>query len=407
MPTSENWSTLFRELSAAHLDGEISRRYGLPGGLLFPRDPVLQGRGGDYSAYEEVLRDDQVASTFQQRRLAVTATEWGVQPGGDDRESRKAADFITETLTRLAWDSITDRMLYGIFYGYAMAECLWQRDGAQVALAEIKVRQQRRFGFDRQGRVVLLNGVGGGDPMPEHKFWHFRSGVSHDDDPYGLGLAHWLYWPVHFKRNGLKLWLIHLDKFGMPTAKGTYPLHATDEEKRKLLEAIKAIQTDAGIIVPEGMAVELLEAGRGGQVTYDTLLDRMNGAIAKVVLSQSMTTEAAGGQYKADVHKLVRNEVVKADADLICDSFNRSVARWLTRWNFPKARTPVVWRRVTDQPDLRSLAERDRILYQMGFQPSLGYVRQTYGGDWTLRQEESAAPGRSPHQDVQDSLVGE
>ncbi|NGZ26918.1 MAG: DUF935 family protein, partial [Magnetococcales bacterium] len=307
-----------------------------------------------------------------------------------DKESRKAADFLTETLNRLSWDSITDRMLYGLFYGYAIAECLWSRQNNQVILHDIKVRRQRRFGFNKLGTLILLDTSGqSGQEMPAQKFWHFRNGVDHDDDPYGMGLAHWLYWPVQFKRNSLKLWLIYLDKFGMPTAKGTYPAHATEEEKRKLLQAMRAIQTDSGIILPEGMQVELLEASRGGQVTYDLLLDRMNSAIAKVVLSQSMTTDASGGQYKADVHKQVRNEVVKADADLICDSFNRSVVRWLCAWNFPKAIPPNVWRRVTDEPDLRSLAERDHILYNMGFQPTLDYIRQTYGGQWENRQSSS------------------
>ncbi|CAK0778387.1 hypothetical protein WCLP8_680002 [uncultured Gammaproteobacteria bacterium] len=64
-------------------------------------------------------------------------------------------------------------------------------------------------------------------------------------------------------------------------------------------------------------------------------MDRMNAAIAKVVLSQTLTTDAAGGLYTSEVPKSVRNEVVRADADLVCDTFNRSVARWLTEWNHP------------------------------------------------------------------------
>lgn len=356
--------------------------------LLMPQDPVLRSRGGDYERYEELLRDDQVASTFQQRRLAVISSEWEVVAGDDRRESRKAADWLRETLHTIGWDNITDKMLFGVFYGFAVAECLWRPEGDGVVLSQIKVRKQRRFAFDRQGGIRLLGSASSrSQPLPPRKFWHFATGAEHDDDPYGLGLAHRLYWPVTFKRNAIKLWLVYLDKFGMPTAKGSYPPNATEEEKRRLLAALRAIQTDSGIVVPEGMDIELIEASRGGQVSYEGFVDRMNAAITKVVLSQTMTTEAMGGQYKADIHSQVRNEVVKADADLICASFNQTVVRWLTAWNFPTAKPPQVWRRVSDAPDLKPLAERDRLLYEMGFQPTLEYIHATYGNSWRERGE--------------------
>ncbi|NGZ07253.1 MAG: DUF935 family protein [Magnetococcales bacterium] len=379
---------LLHEVATTADGRDITRDFGALLPTLLPQDTVLRDRGGDYTLYEDVLRDDQVASTFQQRRMAVTSAEWGVRPGGSDRASRMAADFVLEMLHQVGWDGVTDKMLYGVFYGFAVAECLWGQEGSRITLEQIKVRKQRRFAFDAAHRLLLLTrDQPHGARMPERKFWHFQAGADHDDEPYGLGLAHWLYWPVFFKRNGLKLWMIFMDKFGMPTAMGRYPANATEEEKRRLMMALRAIQTDSGIIVPEGMSVELIEASRGGQVSYEQFLDRMNAAIAKVTLSQTLTTDAGGGQYRADVHKHVRNEVVKADADLICDSFNRSVVEWLVAWNFPDARRPQVWRRVSEDKDLRPLAERDRMLFAMGLRPTEAYIRTTYGEGWSFVPE--------------------
>ncbi|MBF0096374.1 MAG: DUF935 family protein [Magnetococcales bacterium] len=374
---------LYREVATTQDGRDVTRGYWSPLERLVPQDSVLRDKGGDYALYEEVLRDDQVASTFQQRRMAVTSAEWGVTPGGTDRQSVRAAAQLHAILERIGWDNVTEKMLYGVFYGYAVAECLWERDGQEVTLAALKVRKQRRFAFDMQGHLrLLLPDNARGERVPERKFWHFCTGSDHDDEPYGLGLAHWLYWPVYFKRNGIKLWLIFMDKFGMPTAKGIYPATASEEEKRRLLAALQAIQSDSGIIVPEGMQIELIEASRGGQVHYEAFIDRMNAAIAKVVLSQTMTTDAAGGMYRSEVQKSVRNEVVRADADLICDTFNRSVALWLTAWNCPGARPPRVWRQIREESDLRPQAERDKIIYSMGFRPSLSYIRRTYGEGW-------------------------
>ena len=49
-------------------------------GLLRPTDKVLQARGGDWSVYEDVRRDDQVKSTMQQRRGAMIARSTSVEP---------------------------------------------------------------------------------------------------------------------------------------------------------------------------------------------------------------------------------------------------------------------------------------------------------------------------------------
>lgn len=385
-----------REIATTRDGRDITRGYVDRFMLLQPQDSVLRARGqGNYEIYREVLRDDQVKAVFEQRRLAVVSREWEVVPGGDKRLDKKAADALKAQIEAIKWDAVTDKMLYGVFYGYAVAEALYGRDGAEVTLDELRVRDRRRFGFDGAGRLRLLtmSNPNPGEELPPRKFWSFCVGADHDDEPYGLGLAHWLYWPVLFKRADIKFWLVFLEKFGAPTTKGTYPANATPEEKTRLLAALEAITTDAGVILPEGMAIELLEAARSGSVDYRALQEAMNAAIAKVVLGQTLTTEAAGGQYKAEVQMDVRQDLVKADADLVCESFNRTVARWLTDWNYPGAAYPRVWRRIGEEPDLKPQAERDEILSRMGFRPTLRYVQDTYGGEW---EERAAGPTPPP-----------
>ncbi len=385
-----------REIATTRDGRDITRGYVSPFELLQPQDSVLRARGqGNYEIYREVLRDDQVKAVFEQRRLAVVSREWEVIPGGDKRLDKKAAESLGRQLKNINWDAVTDKMLYGVFYGYAVAELLYARDGAEVVLDQVRVRDRRRFGYDGDAnlRLLTMTNPNPGERLPERKFWSFCTGADHDDEPYGLGLAHWLYWPVFFKRGGIKFWLIFLEKFGQPTSKGTYPSGASAEEKSRLLAALEAIATDTGIIIPDGMAIELIEAARSGTADYTALHDRMNQAIAKVALGQTLTTEAAGGQYKADVQMDVRQDLVKADADLVCESFNRTVARWLTDWNYPGAAYPRVWRRIDEEPDLKPQAERDEIISRMGFKPSLQYITDTYSGEWA---EKPAMPQPPP-----------
>ena len=349
--------------------------------FLEPQDRVLleQG-GGNYELYEELLRDEQIKLTLEQRRLAVSSREWEVIPGDNRRISQKAAAHLRELLNYVDWDGVTEKMLYGRYYGFAVAECLWAKDGTTITVEAIKVKKQRRFRFNPASKLLLLTHTNPtGEELPLWKFWHFCCGADNDDEPHGLGLAHWLYWPVLFKRGGIRLWLTFLDKFASPTALGRYRPGASTADQAKLLASLGAIQTEAGIILPEGMAVELLEAARSGTADYDTLYTRMNQAIAKVVLGQLMTSEAVGGQYKAEVQMDVRQDLVKADADLVCGSFNRGPARWLTDWNYPGAAYPQVWRRIEDEPDLKPQAERDSLIVSWGYEPTEEYVQANYG----------------------------
>jgi phage gp29-like protein len=299
----------------------------------------------------------------------------------------------------IRFDRVTEKMLFGIHYGYAVAEIIWKIEGGLVGIDSIRVRDRLRFRFDREGRLRLLTTAHPeGELMPDAKFWTYNCGADNDDEFYGEGLGYALYWPVWFKREGLRSWLQGLDKTARPTAVGKFPNGATPEDVEKLLETLRAYASDTGIALPEAMSMELLEAKRTGTADYNTLYGRMDAAIAKIVLSQTMTTDSSAsglGSNQADVHADVKLDVVKADADLLSESFNETVARWITEWNFPGAATPVFGRQVEEPEDLDAASERDERLYGMGFRPTPDRISEIYGEGYE-QFERSAAPPAVP-----------
>lgn len=355
--------------------------------LLYTDDQVLLTKGRDYRLYRETLRDDECASTFGDRRLAVLSKEWEVLPASESALDVAAADFIREELDRLEWDRITEGMLYARWYGHAVAECLYYVDGDLVRLADIRVRDRSRFAYsnDRGAPWLLNSQTMKWERMPDRKFWTIGTGADNDDQPYGLGLAHYCYWPVFFKRNGLKFWLTFAEKFGVPTAMGTMPAGKWDDDalREEILDTLQAFATDSVIVVPEGVTVTLLEAARSGAGTYDQLYDRMNDAVAKVIIGQTASSQGTPGKLgNENLQGDVRDDLVKADADLVCGSFNRQVVAWLTEWNFPGAKPPRVWRKVEPDEDLKTVAETDKAISDLGFEPEESYVQERYGPHW-------------------------
>jgi phage gp29-like protein len=380
-------------------------------GYLMPDMPLWNESQLDDAKLELILQDDQVKVVTEQRINAVIGAEWQVDAGGNKRADKKAADFVRESLQSLGssidsqfvkpsgmsgFDGVTQKMWWGIFHGLAVAECLWARDGSNIIVDAIKVRDRKRFIFDSDFRLRLLtNYTANGELLPARKFWVFNSGATHDDDPYGIGLAHWLYWPVYFKKQYQRFGAIHLEKFASPTVTGKYPadldLAVTDEDiahanavKAQLLAAVKAVQLDSGIIFPEGMELAMLEASRSGSADYLEHYQAMQEVIAKVGLGQSASTEGTSGKLgNEELRSEVRTEIIKADADLICGSFNNSVVRWLTEWNFSGAALPRVWRVLEAGEDLGVRAERDSKIFSFsGVTPSLDYLAEVYGEEY-------------------------
>ncbi len=354
-------------------------------GALIPNsDQVLQQRGGgDLALYEEVLRDDQVYACMQQRILAQLSREWHVEAASEREIDRACADFIRTQFHKLDFDDICRKMMLGIFYGYSVAECLWEKSDSQVHLQAIKVRNVRRFGFNTDHKLVLkTRNSPQGENLPEQKFWLFRAGADHDDAPYGRGLGYWLYWPVWFKRNFIRFWSQHAERFAAPTLAGRYPANISEAEKQKLLETLDSMRGRSSMAIPENMAIEILETTRQVGGDYDQFIQRMDQAISKIILSQTMTTDQGSSHAQAKVHHAVRNELVKADADLLCQSLNQSVIKWLSEWNFPNANPPRLWRKCTEELDDETRVRIDQGLYAMGYRLSPALLQERYGSGY-------------------------
>jgi len=194
-----------------------------------------------------------------------------------------------------------------------------------------------------------------------------------------------LFWPVWFKRQGITFWLTFLDKFGSPTAVGEYPAGTTPNDQQTLLDALSAISQDAGVVVPQGMVIKLLEAQRGGQAGYEQMCRYMDEQIAYCILGEAPNVKGSGGQAAsaAITRNEVRLELTQYDSDMLSATLNSTVVKWITEFNVPGAKPPTVWRKIVEAEDIKVRAERDQILYEMNLRPTAEYMAENYPG-WEM-----------------------
>ena len=350
-----------------------------------------------YHTYRRTLADEQVYSTLNQRLDAAIAVPWTVKPGGTMRRDKTAAEALKEQLEALDFDKACRQMLFGIFFGYAAGEVIWSMDGARIGIADIRARATDRFRWSRDNELLLRTwNEPLGQPIPDKKFWVLTRPGEHGDQPHGVGLARWCYWPAWMRRNGHRFWAVALERFGSPVPVGTYP-KGDMESQAALLKAMDRLSTGSGIAISEGQKLDLLHGMKTigtGQDAFSSYMDKM---ISKVILGQSSTTEQGPWRGTAEVQKDVRDEVIASDCRLLGESFTNSVATWFTAWNFPGAAIPQVIRDASPPEDLDKRAEREAKVSQMsGLRPTQAHVQDVYGGEWEQAPQPMAAPGGAP-----------
>ena len=367
---------------------------------------LTQRLGGDLNGYRDLLTDTTVTGAWAQRQTALTKLERQVLPHDPDNAADvEAAEFVAAQLQRLNFDAVLKAMHWGVFYGIAVGEVMWGIEDGRVVLDNVLVRDRAKFKYDIQ-RQLIYTGNGADEAMPPRKFWTFSAGGDTTDNPYGLGLAHFLYWPVLFKKSNVKFWLVGNEKAATSVPHGQYdPRSPTAEaDKQQLLTALTAIKNAAATVTPLGATIELLK-GEAGTTDYHKLCEYMDEAIALVILGQVMTSQAVGGQYKAEVQDEVKDDILKADADLLCASFNSTIAVWLTEWNFPNAHPPKLWLRTEETKDLQKLAETYAKMAPLGYRPTRAQLEQDFGGAWEAMPAASALPASADAHDFAEDDI--
>ena len=358
-------------------------------GLLQQNDDTLatRGQGKGIRLYEEIERDAHAFACLHKRKMAVIARPWEITPASDSALDQRAALVVEAQLKKIGFDHLCMNLLDAINKGFAVGEILWANTGSEIVASEVRSRDQRRFWFGEhyELRLKTIQNLLPGEELPERKFIVHTLGAK-DSNPYGMGLGSKLFWLVWFKRQGITFWLTLLDKFGSPTSVGKYPTGTSPIDQQKLLDALSAISQDAGVIVPEGMIIELLEATRGGNAGYEEMIRYMDEQISYCVLGESSSAKGSGGALAsaAILRNEVRLELVQYDADMLSATLNNTLVKWIAEYNVPGATPPTVWRKIAEAEDIKLRAERDKILFEMGMRPDEEYQAENYPG-WTFK----------------------
>lgn len=277
------------------------------------------------------------------RKRAVAQLEITVKAGSDDKAEQMAADMVREWLERDELETELFDLLDAIGKGFSRTEIIWDMTATSWTPARLEWRDPRWFTFDPiDGRTPLLvdGGESGnvyGEPLPAFKY------ICHDHKaksglPIRGGLARAAAWGYLFKNYALKDWVAFAEIFGLPIRVGKYGAGETEENIRRLMQAVTDIGSDAAAVIPQSMMIEFVTAGgaTGSVDLYERICDYLDKQTSKGTLGQTATTDAAPGaglSGSGSQHGDVRDDIKRSDAKQLAATLNRDLITPYVRLN--------------------------------------------------------------------------
>ncbi|MCK9372589.1 MAG: DUF935 domain-containing protein [Sulfuricurvum sp.] len=365
--------------------------------ILPDPDIVLRKQGKDISVYKELTSDSHLFSVMGSRRSGVRSQEWAIDRGSAKTRQSKIIEDLFKT--KIKPFDLMGSILDAPFYGYAVMEVVWEhRDGLILPLKVVS-KPKEWFAFDPSGELLLKSKKAlQGEAVPPYKFLVARNQASYEN-PYGEKILSRCFWPVVFKKGGIKFWVTFAEKYGMPFLIGKIPRGSAQKETDALADQLEVMVQDAIAVIPDDSSVEIKEAsGKASSAdVYEKMVTFFNSEISKAVLGQTLTTEMGkSGSYAASqTHQEVRSDLVTEDKHLVEDTINTLIG-WI--WEFNFSGTPPTFTLYEEEDVDKVLAERDEILTKTGLKFTKSYYMKAYGfeeGDIDI--SETPKPAATPN----------
>lgn len=264
-----------------------------------------------YDLYADILMDTHLSSVLDKRALAVLSSDI------EFRRNGKPDETVNEQIRSPWFRRLIKDVLDAKFWGFTL--CQFYRNGEWTDYDLIPRKHAdpvRRLIMCRQTDIT-------GTSWDEYADLLF---VGNKDD-LGL-LAKAAPWVI-YKRNTTADWAQFSEIFGMPIREYTYETD-DDEARRRTVEDAQGTGSLAVLVHSKDSTLELKESGNktGSADLYERLCERCNSEISKLILGNTLTTEASnkGTHALGTVHKKVEDNVAQADRRFILDVLNYDMA---------------------------------------------------------------------------------
>lgn len=265
-----------------------------------------------FDLYTDILTDSHLSSVIEKRRAAVTEADYAFLKDDGSVDDDMAEQINSPWFNRLVGDILDTK-----FYGFSLFQFRKENGWIDYDLVP-------RKNVDPVRRLILRNqtDISGFD-------WEEFSDLLFIGAPRNLGIlfkaAPW----VIYKRNDIADWAQFAEIFGMPTREYIYDSD-DDDARRQAIEDSENSGSLASFIHAKDTEFNLVDSGTktASADLYQKLAEQCNKEISKLILGNTLTTEASatGTQALGTVHKKEEDKQGRADRKYVLSVLNYNMS---------------------------------------------------------------------------------
>lgn len=305
-----------------------------------------------FGIYDDMRRDDQIKAVLWLKKFMVLSCGWDIATE-DDQYEEMAMEIGSNlrSLDNPDFGGALTNILTHLDYGFSLTEPVFEVKDTSVTLKSLKTRAPHTFilhtdEFGNLSEIEQYTGYDsvkikpGGIMLLQHQY---EFGV-----PYGISDLQSAYRAWFSKDVVIKFWNIYLERFGNPFIVGKIPATLSNADKDKLLDIFKNLQAKSGMVVPEGVEIDI-KASPTGATDFEKAVNIYNMMIARSMLIPDLIgiggSEVSGGSYALgskhfDIFFLTI-EKIRQDLERL---INRCIIGPLLWWNYGLRDEEVKWK---------------------------------------------------------------
>lgn len=385
-----------------NLTSEIATRQFALGGFagffnyLPDPDPILRKLNMDQTVYKDLRSDEQVGSLMARRKSLTKSLDWDIdQNEASDKEvelCKRALTILSDKKNKVK--DIISQSLNPIFFGYSVFEVVWEMiDGAWLPV-KIQEKPREWFLFDSENTLRFRtqfdwNGVPvigeNVDPKYAYKFILLQNEAEYEN-PYGDKALSRCFWPVTFKRGGMRFFSVFIEKYGMPFIFGKLPRGSKPEEHYDLMSKLSNMVQDAVGTGPDDSSIQILEPkGSANGDLHEKYLNRCDNSIAKAILTNALSTEnqKVGSRASSETGAVtIEGNLSEEDRDFPTELFNQ-LFKWIVDINIGSKKYPTF--KPFELEDVnKDKSERDKNLKDVG----VNFTKKYFANNYNLEEDD-------------------
>ncbi len=315
-------------------------------GFNEPYNPAnLWKKAQSYRIYDRVREDDQVHAILNTKKMLMFGSGWSIDGPDEETDLQEMATWTFNEFLDGGLEGFLFEMLTAFDYGFSLTEKIpavvgsgrWQ---GMISFRHLKTRPPHGILFetDPQGNIEEIKQDR--KNLTKDKYIHYVHNQEFGNKYGRSDINEGVYRAWFAKNEIIKYLLLYLERFGQPIAHGKYPANYTDDDRKRLLKALKNLQASTSIVTPEKTQIEIINAASSGNFDgFDKAIDKFNLMIARGLLVPDLIG-LGGGQTSGGSFALGEKQFELFFLSLgkerlqIKRAVNAELLRLLAEWNF-------------------------------------------------------------------------